>query len=146
MKLIIDYIKEGLKVNSKSKINSPLIQIAKILNIDEKYAEEIFDKYLNMNYLDLDKEQDKKLPCTQFELIFMLCAMLVQDKMLISHFTKLGLNGYKVILHGTNNPYDYSWFEEEIEDEDGTKRDLLYFIKNKFKFNKNVKKKYSKNF
>ena len=53
---IINYIKEGLKVNSKSKINSPLIQIAKILNIDEKYAEEIFDKYLNMNYLDLDKE------------------------------------------------------------------------------------------
>ena len=76
----------------------------------------------------------------------MLCAMLVQDKMLISHFTKLGLNGYKVILHGTNNPYDYSWFEEEIEDEDGTKRDLLYFIKNKFKFNKNVKKNIVKTF
>ena len=144
MKNLIESIKEGLKINSKTKVEATKEKkIANVLDIDLKYAKEIHDKYLNMNFLEMDKDFANDLvsaSATQFELIFMLCAMLVQDKMLISHFTQLGTKGYKFILHGTNNPYDYSWFEEEIEDEDGNTWDILEYIQEQYKKRKDVEK------
>ena len=136
MKNIISSIKEGLKITSKTKVNKVgAKKIAEILNIDLKYAEEIHNKYLNMNFLEIDKDFEKDLvsiSATQFELIFILCAMLIKDKKdgLEPCFTKLGTKWYKLKLGGTQNPYDYSLFEEEFEDEDGNTRDVLDYIQN----------------
>lgn len=146
MKQIVNYIKEGLKITSKTKVDKVGVQkIAEILNIDSKYAEEIHNKYLKMNFLEIDKSFENDLITvsgTQFELIFMLCAMLVKDKQdkLDPAFTSLGTKWYKLKLGGTQNPYDYSLFEEEFEDEDGNTWDILDYIQNQYRKHKEVEK------
>ena len=76
MKTIVKYIKEGIKISSKTKVDKVGTEkIAEILNIDLKYAEEIHNKYLKMNLLEMNKDFEKDLvsvSATQFELIFML--------------------------------------------------------------------------
>ena len=48
MKTMVNYIKEGLKISSKTKVDKVGAEkIAEILDIDLKYAEEIHNKYLN---------------------------------------------------------------------------------------------------
>ena len=146
MKQIINYIKEGLKINSNTKIEpSNEKKIANILGIDLKYAKEIHNKYLKMNFLEMDKDFEKDLISvsgTQFELIFMLCAMLLNDKQdeLDPYFTNLGTNWYRMKVGGKQNPYDYSWFEEEFEDEDGNTWDILEYIQRQYKKHKDVAK------
>ena len=78
-----------------------LKKIAEILDIDLKYAEEIHNKYLKMNLLEMNKDFEKDLvsvSATQFELIFMLCAMLIKDKQdkLDPAFTKLNQERYNI--------------------------------------------------
>ena len=143
MKTLIESIKEGLKITSKTKVEpTNEKKIAIILGIDLKYAKEIHDKYLNMNFLEMDKDYEKDLLASQFELIFMLCAMLIDDKQdkLDPAFTNLGTKWYKQKLGGTHNPYDYSWFEEEFEDEDGNTWDTLEYIQEQYKKRKDIAK------
>lgn len=145
MKTIINYIKEGLKISSKTKVDKVGAEkIAKILDIDLKYAKEIHNKYLKMNLLEMNKDFEKDLvsvSATQFELIFMLCAMLIKDKQdkLDPAFTVLGKKSYK-LKFGTQNPYNYSLFKEEFEDEDGNIWNILEYIQEQYITRKEVEK------
>lgn len=47
--------------------------------------------------------------CTPLELLYMLAAMLIDDELSYTYYNKIMLSSYP----GDNNPYDYSWFEEE---------------------------------
>ena len=133
MKQLDYFINEKLKVNSKSTIKNTTTDIANYLGIDIKYAKEIEDKYLNKNYLSISKECEKYLLATQFELVFMLAIMLVDDNKDYSDIIDLGFNLYK----GKNNPYDYTWYEEGFIDSNGTEyTDILEYIQKLFKNSK----------
>ena len=135
MKQIGEFIVEKLKITSNTKINDKSIDISKHLEIEEKYAQEIVNKYLKKKYFDdLDEIYEKDLPATQFELVFMCVCMLVGDKQPIQQFTSLGYKAYK--KHGNYNPYDYSWFEEEFSDQDNDYPTMLDYMQDKFMNNK----------
>lgn len=140
MKQLDYFINEKLKINSNSKINPITKNIANYLNIEEKYAKEIEDKYLNKKYFDdLDNIYEKDLLATQFELVFMCVSMLVADNQPIESFTSLGYKAYKNKKGGTYNPYDYSWFEEEFSDQDNDYPTVLDYMQEKFANNKKTR-------
>ena len=140
MKRFRKFITEKLKITSKTKINSKSTDIANYLGIEEKYAQEIVDYYLNKKYFDdLDNIYEKDLLATQFELVFMCTSMLVADNQPIESFTSLGYKAYKNKKGGTYNPYDYSWFEEEFSDQDNDYPTLLDYMQEKFANNKKTR-------
>lgn len=47
--------------------------------------------------------------CTPLELLYMLAAMLIDDGLPYTYYNKIMLSSYP----GDNNPFDYTWFEEE---------------------------------
>lgn len=145
MKTLINIINEKLKINSKSKVNSLSKDIAKYLGISETDAEVIESKYLHKEYFDLDEMYKKDLPATQFELVFLLASMLVDDNAKVDHIERLGTVGYKKEI-GHSNPYDYSWYEEEFSDQDNDYEDVLIYIQEQYKhnddFNKSFKEVY----
>ena len=53
---------------------------------------------------------------TPFECIVYLAAMLIDDNNPWNYYDKIGLKSYKRI--GRNNPYDYSWWEGDNDDDD----------------------------
>ncbi len=138
MKLLINIINEKLKINSKSKVSSSTIDIAKYLGISEKDAEIIETKYLNKEYFDLDEKYEHDLPATEFELVFLIASMLVDDNGKADNIDKLGTIGYKKI--GVHNPYDYAWYEEEFSDQDNDYEDVLEYIQEQYKHNNNFNK------
>lgn len=82
----------------------------------------IFDNYIKKFPDSLNDIAADSL-CTAFELLFTLGAMLVDDNndWICVYF--LGFKKYKKM--GTHNPYDYSWFEEEISN---THEDILEYL------------------
>lgn len=141
MKTLINIINEKLKINSKSKVSSLTKDIAKYLDISETDAEIIEMKYLHKEYFDLDEIYKKDLPATQFELVFLLASMLVDDNAKVDHIERLGTVGYKKEI-GHSNPYDYSWYEDEFSDQDNDYNDLLEYIKEQYKHNDNFNKSF----
>ena len=71
----------------------------------------IFDNYIK-KFPDSMNEIAANSLCTAFELLFMLGAMLVEDNNTWDKVYDLGYGNYKLI--GNHNPYNYSWYEEEI--------------------------------
>ena len=140
MKQITKFITEKLKISADTKIYSKKQEIAKHLNIEENYAQEIINKYLDKNYFDdLDDIYNKDLLATQFELVFMCVCMLVGDNQPIEQFTNLGYKAYKRVAKGSYNPYDYSWFEESFSDQDNDYPTVLDYMQEKFMNNKKTR-------
>lgn len=145
MKTLINIINEKLKINSKSKVSSLTKDIAKYLNISETDAEVIETKYLHKEYFDLDEIYKKDLLASEFELVFLLASMLVDDNAKVDDIERLGTVGYKRNI-GHSNPYDYSWYEEKFSDQDNDYEDVLEYIQEQYKhnddFNKSFKEVY----
>ena len=145
MKTLINIINEKLKINSKSKVSSLTKDIAKYLDISETDAEVIETKYLHKEYFDLDEIYKKDLLASEFELVFLLAAMLVDDNAKVDDIERLGTVGYKKNI-GHSNPYDYSWYEEQFSDQDNDYEDVLEYIQEQYKhnddFNKSFKEVY----
>ena len=139
MKSLINIIKEKLKINSKSKVSSLTEDIAKYLNISETDAEIIEMKYLHKEYFDLDDIYKKDLSASEFELVFLLASMLVDDNAKVDNIERLGTVGYEKEI-GPSNPYDYSWYEEKFSDQDNDYNNLLEYIKEQYKHNDNFNK------
>ena len=145
MKTLINIINEKLKINSKSKVSTLTKDIAKYLDISETDAEVIETKYLHKEYFDLDEIYKKDLLASQFELVFLLATMLVDDNAKVDDIERLGTVGYKKNI-GHSNPYDYSWYEEPFSDQDNDYEDVLEYIQEQYKhnddFNKSFKEVY----
>ena len=116
MKKINTYIQEKLVINKDIK-SSKDIKFSTFchelylhdspLNHDD--LEELYDLYLNDCDKIIEKNFDGELVSTNFELMFMSAAMLNADDQDWTSLPDLGYKDYP----GDNNPYDYSWFEEE---------------------------------
>jgi len=139
MKTLKNIINEKLKINSKSKVSSLTQDIAKYLRISEQDAETLESKYLHAEYFDLDEMYKKDLPATQFELVFLLASMLVDDNVKVDYIERLGTVGYKKDI-GHSNPYDYSWYEEQFSDQDNDYEDVLEYIQEQYKHNNDFNK------
>jgi len=101
-----------------------------IVNITKK-ARQLKDKFI-------PKEVDDIMICTFGEAVIMLACMLLDDEYGPESVKYIGYNGYR----GNNNPYDYSWFEEEVTDEDSDyyEKDVLEFFQTLYKENIEFKK------
>ena len=139
MKTLNTIIQEKLKINSKSKVSSLTKDIAKYLGISETDAEVIESKYLHKEYFDLDEIYKKDLLASEFELVFLLASMLVDDNAKVDDIERLGTVGYKKDI-GPSNPYDYSWYEEPFSDQDNDYEDVLEYIQEQYKHNDNFNK------
>ena len=139
MKTLINIINEKLKINSKTKVRSLTKDIAKYLGISETDAEVIESKYLHKEYFDLDEIYKKDLLASEFELVFLLASMLVDDNAKVDDIERLGTVGYKKDI-GPSNPYDYSWYEEPFSDQDNDYEDVLEYIQEQYKHNDNFNK------
>ena len=145
MKTLNTIIQEKLKINSKSKVSTLTKDIAKYLDISETDAEVIETKYLHKEYFDLDEMYKKDLLASEFELVFLLASMLVDDNAKVDDIERLGTVGYRKDI-GPSNPYDYTWYEVEFSDQDNDYEDVLEYIQEQYKhnddFNKSFKEVY----
>lgn len=117
MKQLNSYINEKLIIKKDSKLKNSIISFSMFchelylhdspLNHDD--LKELYDLFKNDCDGIIEKEFDGNLISTNFELIFMCVVMLLDDDLNYTHLEQLGLTKY----NGTNNPYDFSWFEEE---------------------------------
>lgn len=131
MKTLNAIIQEKLKINSKSKVSTLTKDIAKYLGISETDAETLESEYLYKEYFELNNKYKKDLPATQFEIVFLIASMLVDDNAEVSQIMRLGTIGYKKNI-GPSNPYDYSWFDKQF----GRYGDLLDIVKDQYTLNK----------
>lgn len=138
MKTLNEIISEKLILNKNTKEkNSIFNKFCKTLYLDQndksKYddIEKLYDLYKNDCNKIIEENFDGELISTNFELMFMVAAMLIEDQNIPTRILIMGTNIYK----GKNNPYDYSWFEEEDSNGD-TVLDVmgkLYSNNEKFK-------------
>lgn len=128
-------IQEKLKINKNSK-NKNKNQDAfeeYFDGIPENELKNIWDKYIEGHPFSIKAES--ALSCTPFELLFTMSAMLIDDELLPNKYEYLGTKWYKMKLHGKNNPYDLSWFEEEFVDDNNNNQDILSYLKEWIKDN-----------
>ena len=89
---------------------------------DSQSSEKLYNYFKNdCNHVigdAIDPNSDARI-ATDFELIFMLCAMLNDDNHTEYYLSNIGFKNYS----GHNNPYHFSWFDSD----DGT-RDVLEII------------------
>lgn len=115
MKQLNGYILEKLKkkVILNDFIKDKEIRLFKkwFSGLSDKDANMILDKYVYG--WPLGEDIKNKSLCTAFELLFTLAAMLIDDNVSWKRYHFLGYKNYS----GKNNPYDFSWFEEEIRDD-----------------------------
>lgn len=115
MKNLKDTILEKLIINKHSKVKDDTLEkFCKVLYLDNKPAnkrkiEILYKYYQNDCNKIIENNFDGSLISTNFELLFMLAVMLLDDNYNISYIRDIGWKSYK----GKNNPYDFSWFEEE---------------------------------
>lgn len=109
MKNINEFILEKFKINSEN-VHSPEKNLAKLFNLDQDEAKYLYQFWDNENKLI----KFTNPVCSPLEGLLMLAFMLVDDNMDFDTWDFLGTKSYKK-LGGKNNPYDYSWFEEEDE-------------------------------
>lgn len=139
-----------IKSNSKNK-NKEQLNFENLFNgVPEKILNKIYNNYL-INVPDsFSKECKDAMICSAFELLFMMAACLVDDNLDMKYYNYLGTKYYKMKLNGKNNPYDYSWYEEEVEDN----KDILEYFQqdwipnnlNEFEEIYNICKQYKKVF
>lgn len=113
MKQITNYISEKLKINKN--IKSLFIQFCEQCALNEKdpVTKELYDLYrANCNDVIGDKITDDQRVSSDSDLIFMTAALLLDDNKPAGQITRIGFKNYT----GNNNPYDFSWFEEENEE------------------------------
>ena len=116
MKKLIDSIQEKLVITKDTKEKDNKFDIFFFLLLmdykDSKKLNDIKELYkLYLNDCDhiIEKNFDGQLISTNFELMFMLAAMIVDDDKSSAAIYTIGTRAYG----GKNNPYDFSWFEEE---------------------------------
>ena len=153
MNNINKYIQEKLIINKNVNVYNKILSnlcdffgstkdetkfLEKYFNIDEDECEEL------LNY-----KVEPELICSPGELFVMLAYMLIDDNLGCQYYSILGISKYKTKFKGKNNPYDYSWFEEQgwtNEDEDILMSCQDWIQNNYTEFNqiyKFVKKHYS---
>ena len=137
MKSVLNII-EGLKIKSNTKVQSDVTNVMNCLHCSESAARSILDKYVKLDILS--KDLQKKMICSDFEALFMLASMLVDDKKDPDTILELGTVGYSRRNKYGRNPYDYSWFEEWYDEDNDI--DVLDQIKNEYKSNKKLKNKF----
>ena len=113
MKTILEYLSTK---NMKSKDELDYATFCEILLLDKskQEAKKLFQYFKN----DCDKVigdslEDEQRYSTDFELIFMVAAMLNDDQNLPKVILTMGFTGYA----GNNNPYDFSWFDDTNEND-----------------------------
>lgn len=131
MKKINEFIQEGLKITSKTKVNSKIDRLARLMGCRNNVIETILDKYFNLNVFS--KDMQNKMICTDFEALFMLAIILVHDNNNFDEILNLGTKHYK----GEGNPYDFSWYEELYDEDDDI--DILDKIKFQYVHDKEIK-------
>ncbi len=116
MKTINDYILEKFKMNNNN-ISKPISNLAKYFGLPEDDAYMLYTKYDNDGQYNINGYfhlNSNELYCTPLEALLMIAFMLVDDGFEAKDYDSLGYKDY----NGNNNPYDYSWFEEETRDGD----------------------------
>ncbi len=131
-----EYIIEKLSLDSKKISDESLKKFMKALGI--KKSDEYVLKLKHYCDTDCDKqlEKDDYIPKNmwnsfEFDALLMLAVMLLEDGYKAKDILNIGFKSYK----GNNNPYDYSWFDEE-NDKNQTILELIqdaYHDSNKFK-------------
>ena len=113
MNNIKQYIQEKLILNKTVK--SKYDKFCKILYLDNKKSEskKLYELYQNdcEHIIGNNLTDDQRLS-SDFDLLYMICVMLLSDELHIKEISSLGFKDYS----GANNPYDFSWFEEENKD------------------------------
>lgn len=139
MKNINTYIVEKYKLSKNSTTKYTLFCDELYLNSKKDSARELFEYYENdcENVIG-DKITESQRCATDFELIFMLAVMLLDDGFGSEELQNIGYHGYD----GDNNPYDYSWFEEENEDGE----DVLSILKSLYEEDSKEGEKFSEVF
>ena len=133
---------EGIKISSKSKVQSDIRDICDCLKCSESAAIKIRDEYVKLDILSTNL-QDVMI-CSDFEALFMLASMLIDDHKEPKNIIDIGTIGYKKNLHGNRNPYDYTWFEEWYDKDNDI--DVLDQIKKEYKENKDLQNKFKEIF
>ena len=131
MKKINEFIQEGLKITSKTKVNSKIDRLARLMGCRNNVIEIILNKYVDLNVFS--KDMQNKMICTDFEALFMLAMILVHDNKNFDEILTLGTKHYK----GKGNPYDFSWYEELYDEDDDI--DILDEIKYLYGHDKEIK-------
>ena len=115
MKLLIDIISERLHINKNTKVIDDRYYFNEYYSsVPKKTLDYIWDNYV----VDwpMSKEAKEVTTASAFELLFTMACCLIDDVLGWEHYQNLGTEWYKLKLHGKNNPYDWSWFEEEIDE------------------------------
>lgn len=128
MKTLSIILQEKLHIDKNSKSRNKHKEAFEVFfeGLPKEQIKYIWDKYIVGH--PFSKEAENALLCTPFELLFTMGIMLVDDNLSYNNYTYLGTKWYKTKLHGQNNPYDSSWFEEEINDD----QDILDYLKNEW--------------
>ncbi len=118
MKDLKDIIIERLHINKNTGEDiEPHLSLEKFCRLlylnNTKNTEELYDFYINDCDNIIIKNFDGGLLSTNFELMFMLAAMIIDDGFIPTVISKIGTKSYQ----GDNNPYDFSWFEVEDSNE-----------------------------
>ena len=118
MKQINKYILERLHITKNTGEDiEPHVSLEKFCELlylkNTKNTEELYDFYINDCDDIISSNFDGKLFSTNFELMFMLAAMIVDDGFITTVISKIGTKLY----NGKNDPYDFSWFEVEDSNE-----------------------------
>lgn len=131
MKEITKYLSVK-NAKSKKEIEYNIFCNHLYLRSNKSEAKTLFEYFKN----DCEKvigdylEREQRLS-SDFELIYMTAAMLVDDCKEINAIYNLGYKYYK----GTNNPYDFSWFESENKNG----KTVLQIMQDLYSFNKNFR-------
>lgn len=120
MKCLKDNILEKLIINKNSKLKNSIISFSMFCHelylhdspLNHNDLEELYDLYKNDCNNIIGNKFNGKLLSTNFELMFMCTVMLLDDDLHYCHLEQLGTSKY----NGSNNPYDFSWFEENDKD------------------------------
>jgi hypothetical protein len=109
MRSIFEYLSTK-NIKSQNEIKFERFCKGLHLNANNKNAQKLFDYFKNdCDHVIGDNLEDEQRLSTDFELIYMVAAMLNSDSQESNYIYNIGFKDYK----GKQNPYDFSWFEEE---------------------------------
>ena len=128
MKQLVEYLSTK-NIKTKDQLDYEAFCKTLYLKSETSQVKRLFKYFKNdcENVIGDNLEENQRL-ATDFELIFMLVAMLNNDGQTPIDIYKIGLNNYK----GDENPYDYSWFEEQNKNG----KDVLEIMQDLYSSNK----------